>query len=111
MKSLGRDGRQILVGVKRFLTNLVNFKFAIRPNIRNSNQLSRDAVITQIASAVGPQHTVDLKAYDLLIIVEIYKVRTRASCRSFCKPGIKDSLRPAGDALERLWHECRWQRL
>ncbi|KAL9067524.1 MAG: hypothetical protein Q9157_006787 [Trypethelium eluteriae] len=48
-------------------------KFAIRPTIRNSNQLSRDGVIEQVASAVGTGHSVDLKAYDALIIVEIYK--------------------------------------
>ncbi|KAI9710501.1 MAG: hypothetical protein M1820_002637 [Bogoriella megaspora] len=48
-------------------------KFAIRPTIRNSNLLSRDGVIRQVALAVGPGHSVDLKGYDLLVIVEIYK--------------------------------------
>jgi hypothetical protein len=32
-------------------------------------------VINTVAAAVGPGHKVDLKNYDLLIIVEIYKVR------------------------------------
>ncbi|KAK0254126.1 hypothetical protein LTS09_010847 [Friedmanniomyces endolithicus] len=48
-------------------------KFAIRPSIRNHNILNRESVIKQIASIVGPDHTVDLKSYELLIIVEIYQ--------------------------------------
>ncbi|RDI84118.1 hypothetical protein Vi05172_g5957 [Venturia inaequalis] len=48
-------------------------KFAIRSNIRNHSTLSRDVVIKQVASIVGADHHVDLKAYDLLILVEIYK--------------------------------------
>ncbi|KAI9871318.1 MAG: hypothetical protein M1830_003036 [Pleopsidium flavum] len=48
-------------------------KFAIRPTIRSHNTLTRDGVIKQLADAVGPAHKVDLKHYDLLIIVEIYK--------------------------------------
>ncbi len=37
--------------------------------------MTRDGVIKQLADAVGPAHKVDLKHYDLLILVEIYKVR------------------------------------
>ncbi|KAI9757656.1 MAG: hypothetical protein M4579_003381 [Chaenotheca gracillima] len=48
-------------------------KFAIRPTIRNHNILKRDMVIHQIATMVGPGHSVDLKQYELLILVEIYK--------------------------------------
>jgi tRNA acetyltransferase TAN1 len=48
-------------------------KFAIRPTIRNNNQLDRDTVIKTIASAVGQGHSVDLKNYDLLILVEVYR--------------------------------------
>ncbi|KAK1077553.1 hypothetical protein LTR33_007991 [Friedmanniomyces endolithicus] len=48
-------------------------KFAIRPSIRNHNMLNRDSVIKQIARIVGPDHAVDLKNYELLIIVEIYQ--------------------------------------
>ena len=62
-------------------------KFAIRPLIRNNKEFLRDGVINTIAAAVGPGHKVDLKNYDLLILVEIYKVRlcppvvvTRLSC-------------------------------
>ncbi len=33
---------------------------------------------------MGPDHTVDLKSYDLLILVEIYKVRPRAAPIGTC---------------------------
>ncbi|KAF2400076.1 hypothetical protein EJ06DRAFT_45884 [Trichodelitschia bisporula] len=48
-------------------------KFAIRPNLRNHSLLTRDGVIKQVATAVGPGHQVDLKNYDVLILVELYK--------------------------------------
>ncbi|KAF2122426.1 hypothetical protein BDV96DRAFT_461051, partial [Lophiotrema nucula] len=48
-------------------------KFAIRTNIRNNKEFTRDQVIKSVAAAVGPGHTVDLSGYDLLILVEIYK--------------------------------------
>ncbi|KAI2476020.1 THUMP domain containing protein [Pyrenophora tritici-repentis] len=48
-------------------------KFAIRPSIRNNKVFLRDNVIRTIAALVGPDHKVDLKGYDLLILVEIYK--------------------------------------
>ena len=57
------------------LLTLALIKFAIRTTIRNHSTLTRDGVIKQVADAVGPSHTVDLKNYDLLILVEIYKVR------------------------------------
>lgn len=49
-------------------------KFAIRTTIRNHNIMKRDDVIKQVAMAVGSQHSVDLKEYDLLILLDIYKV-------------------------------------
>uniref|UniRef100_A0A060T720 ARAD1B19382p n=1 Tax=Blastobotrys adeninivorans TaxID=409370 RepID=A0A060T720_BLAAD len=50
-------------------------KFAIRPTIRNHNAMSRDEVIKTIAQSVGSEHghKVDLKNYDKLILVEIFK--------------------------------------
>ncbi|CAA9965887.1 THUMP domain containing protein [Pyrenophora teres f. maculata] len=48
-------------------------KFAIRPSIRNNKVFLRDNVIRTIAALVGPNHKVDLKGYDVLILVEIYK--------------------------------------
>lgn len=58
---------------------LANFslsrQFAIRTTIRHHNVMNRDDVIRQVAAAVGDQHLVDLKHYDRLILVEIYRVR------------------------------------
>ncbi|KAJ4348337.1 uncharacterized protein N0V89_009711 [Didymosphaeria variabile] len=48
-------------------------KFAIRVNIRNNKQISRDEIIQQVASLVGKGHKVDLSGYDLLILVEVYQ--------------------------------------
>ncbi|EMF09129.1 uncharacterized protein SEPMUDRAFT_151948 [Sphaerulina musiva SO2202] len=47
--------------------------FAIRPTIRNHNVLTRDSVIKQVADVVGEGHKVDLKNYELMIVVEIYQ--------------------------------------
>jgi tRNA acetyltransferase TAN1 len=51
--------------------------------------LSRDSIIKQVAQIVGPGHAVDLKNYDLLIIVEAYQV-----CISFiaCFAGLDEAL-------------------
>ncbi|MCJ1430224.1 hypothetical protein MMC29_008141, partial [Sticta canariensis] len=48
-------------------------KFAIRTTIRHHHVMNRDDVIRQVAAAVGDQHLVDLKHYDRLILVEIYR--------------------------------------
>ena len=47
--------------------------------MRNHNTLKRDAIIKTIAGLVGQPHRVDLKNYDLLITVEIYKVGSLSS--------------------------------
>ena len=49
-------------------------KFAIRPTRRNHNVMNRDEIIQQIAKAVGSKHSVDLKNYDLVILVDVYRV-------------------------------------
>ena len=49
-------------------------RFAIRPTIRNHHVLGRDFVIQKVAACVGPGHVVDLKGYEVLILVEVYKV-------------------------------------
>ncbi|GAB7346372.1 hypothetical protein MBLNU457_5079t1 [Dothideomycetes sp. NU457] len=53
----------------------VGRKFAIRPTMRNHNVLKRDSVIKQVAAIVarGKDHRVDLKGYDVLILIEVYK--------------------------------------
>lgn len=49
-------------------------QFAIRTTIRNHHTMKRDDIIKQVATAVGDRHKVDLKNYDLLILVDIYRV-------------------------------------
>lgn len=49
-------------------------QYAIRPSIRNNNTWHRDEVIKLVADAVGTGHTVDLKNYDKLILVDVYRV-------------------------------------
>ena len=39
--------------------------------------MKRDDVIKQVANAVGTLHSVNLKDYDLLILVDIYRVGWR----------------------------------
>ena len=51
-------------------------KFAIRPTIRNNHDLDRETVIKTVARAVGNGHSVDLKNYDSLILVDV--------CRNVC---------------------------
>ncbi|KLJ12792.1 hypothetical protein EMPG_12211 [Blastomyces silverae] len=46
-------------------------KYAIRTSIRNNTEWTRDTLIPLVAKAVGPGHSVDLKNYDLLILVDI----------------------------------------
>ncbi|RVX75195.1 hypothetical protein B0A52_00547 [Exophiala mesophila] len=54
-----------------------SYKFAIRPSIRNNNKLDRDQVIQTVAQKIGllgkNMHTVDLKHYDKLVLVDIYR--------------------------------------
>ncbi len=52
-------------------------KFAIRPTRRNHNVMKRDDIIKQIAKTVGGKHSVDLKNYDHLILVDVYRVRRK----------------------------------
>lgn len=56
-------------------------KFAIRTSFRNHGTLKSLEVIQQIAKIVGDQHDVDLKGYNHLILVEVYKVRTSSHIR------------------------------
>ncbi|KAL8674288.1 MAG: hypothetical protein Q9168_001281 [Polycauliona sp. 1 TL-2023] len=48
-------------------------KFAIRTTIRNNHAMKRDDVIKRVADLVGEPHKVDLKNYDQLILVDIYR--------------------------------------
>ncbi|KIW89374.1 uncharacterized protein Z519_10228 [Cladophialophora bantiana CBS 173.52] len=53
------------------------YKFAIRPTIRNNNKIDRDRVIRLVADKVASlgqgKHSVDLKGYDKLVLVDVYR--------------------------------------
>lgn len=62
--------------------------------MRNNHEWPRDILIPLVARAVGPGHTVDLKNYDALILVEIVQVRI-----FYGKPGKDLKLRGGLGAL------------
>jgi tRNA acetyltransferase TAN1 len=48
-------------------------KYAIRPTIRSNEKFKRDTVIATVADVVGREHKVDLKNYDLIILVDVFQ--------------------------------------
>ena len=85
-------------------------KFAIRPTRRNHNIMKRDDIIKQIARAVGRDHKVDLKGYDRLILIDVYRVGcARSAGLHFIYSIMAKSFLLT--FLEYPWHERRWQRL
>ncbi|KAL4800637.1 hypothetical protein BDV19DRAFT_74974 [Aspergillus venezuelensis] len=46
-------------------------KYAIRPSLRGNKKFSRDVIIKTVADLVGTEHPVDLKNYDLCILVDV----------------------------------------
>ncbi|KAK6332817.1 hypothetical protein TWF696_002839 [Orbilia brochopaga] len=56
-----------------FHSGRTGIKFAIRPNLRDHNVMNRDEIIKTVARAVGTEHKVDLKNYELLVIVEVFR--------------------------------------
>lgn len=78
-------------------------QFAIRPTLRNHNAMNREGIIKLVASLVGPGHEVNLKGYDLLIIVEVYQV---SLCKLPKRLTTCKALRSADDfRAEHLWGE------
>ncbi len=83
-------GKATIEGLERVATSVLEpvfhsdgattKKFAIRPTRRNHNVMKRDEIIRQIARTVGSKHSVDLKNYDQLILVDVYRV-------SYAAPG------------------------
>lgn len=51
-----------------------NIQYAIRPSVSGNKNFNRDIIIKTVANAVGPEHPVNLKNYDLLIIVTVIQV-------------------------------------
>ena len=68
-------------------------KYAIRPTIRNNELLKRDKVIKMVADIVGPEHPVDLSKYELLILVDVYRVSQNVCCNLTIFNQADDSLR------------------
>ncbi|KIX00995.1 uncharacterized protein Z518_10061 [Rhinocladiella mackenziei CBS 650.93] len=54
-----------------------SYKFAIRPTIRSHNQLDRDQIIRVVADRITSlgrgKHRVDLKRYEKLVLVDVFK--------------------------------------
>ena len=50
-------------------------QYAIRPSVSGNKNFNRNIIIKTVADAVGPDHSVDLKNYDLLILVTVIQVR------------------------------------
>ncbi|KAL3475031.1 hypothetical protein BJX99DRAFT_247809 [Aspergillus californicus] len=46
-------------------------KYAIRPSVRGKHKFNRDVIIKTVADVVGPEHPVNLKNYDLIILVDV----------------------------------------
>ena len=84
-------------------------KFAIRPTKRNHNVMKRDEIIKQVARCVGSNHSVNLKNYDHLILVEVYRVsQPPASVCMNSRSRLKHA--DAGLSLEEHpWYECCWE--
>lgn len=65
-------------------------QYAIRPSVRGNDKFHRDSIIQTVAGVVGPEHRVDLKNYDAVILVDVIQVshdiRGFRSTRSY--PGL-----------------------
>ncbi|KAK2738957.1 hypothetical protein FQN57_006751 [Myotisia sp. PD_48] len=48
-------------------------RFAVRATIRNNTEWHKETVNKTVAGVVGPEHPVDLKNYDTLILVDIFQ--------------------------------------
>jgi tRNA acetyltransferase TAN1 len=57
--------------------NVQPCKFALRPTIRNNNKINRDEIIRVVADKISDlgqgKHSVDLKGYDKLVLVDVYR--------------------------------------
>lgn len=56
-------------------------QYAIRPSVSSNKKFDRNTVIKTVADIVGPDHPVDLKNYDLVILVTVVQVSFPLSCR------------------------------
>ena len=65
--------------------------------------MKRDYVIRQVADAVGTRHSVDLTNYDLLILVDIYRV----PWLNLLEP-LLSNMMSANIKSESVGDECGW---
>lgn len=56
------------------VTNVQSGQYAIRHTMRNHTILKSEAVIKMIAGMVKPEHKVNLRTPDKVILVEIFQV-------------------------------------
>ncbi|KAK2773710.1 hypothetical protein FQN52_004517 [Onygenales sp. PD_12] len=88
-------------------------KYAIRPSVRNNSEWNRDSVIKLVAGIVGPEHPVDLKNFDALILVDVvqnicgmsvvgrdYEELKRYNLSEIYEPTPKPNIAPAPAAEE-----------
>lgn len=78
-----RTGKATIEGIEQVARHVLKpwfhegqtgVKFAIQPTLRSHDVLTRETIINTVARCVGMNHKVDLKQYDVLILVEVYKV-------------------------------------
>jgi tRNA acetyltransferase TAN1 len=67
---------RVILPLKRSLTNriLMPGQYAIRHTMRNHTILKSEAIIKMIAGMVKPEHKVNLRTPDKVILVEIFQV-------------------------------------
>ncbi|KAL8645180.1 MAG: hypothetical protein Q9210_006854 [Variospora velana] len=79
MTRMGKANERSLEEVSKLVLGPVfhddgrEWKFAIRPTIRNHQAMKRDDIIKRVADLAGKPHTVDLTRYDRLILVDVYR--------------------------------------
>ncbi|KAI4286398.1 MAG: hypothetical protein L6R35_004347 [Caloplaca aegaea] len=79
MTRMGKANERSLEEVSKLVLGPVfhddgrEWKFAIRPTIRNHQAMKRDEIIKRVADLAGKPHTVDLTRYDRLILVDVYR--------------------------------------
>ncbi|KAL9015606.1 MAG: hypothetical protein Q9185_007005 [Variospora sp. 1 TL-2023] len=79
MTRMGKANERSLEEVSKLVLGPVfhddgrEWKFAIRPTIRNHQAMKRDDIIKRVADLAGKAHTVDLTRYDRLILVDVYR--------------------------------------
>lgn len=81
----------------------LGLQFAIRPVVRGNSKFNRDLLIKTIAQVVGPGHSVDLKNYDLLILVEVVQVRFSPERPILDVTWLTPNIRLESDWNERSW--------